>query len=233
MATPGGPESARSGSSDLSVLRPPAQNRVSCSAKFWAGNASSARLGCIQTWAGTGCSPAICVPPDRFQNLMRRPSVGSMFWVCSVSHACEADCRHKGKSESVHHPHFARPLAAHSANLGRQDPQLSPLSNASNSRSEAEASSKYALTRLRQSSASSRDARLAEPTRSQNMTVIGRRSAEVDCAAAGRNGWAWAGSDLPPDDRVEIRASRSLRRRKLSGIAVDTGIGAQTPSRVD
>ena len=35
------------------------------------------------------------------------------------------------------------------------------------------------MTRLRQSSASSFAARLVEPTRSQNITVIGRRSAAV------------------------------------------------------
>jgi hypothetical protein len=31
---------------------------------------------------GAGCSPAICVPPNRFQNLIRKPAVGSRFWVC-------------------------------------------------------------------------------------------------------------------------------------------------------
>jgi hypothetical protein len=36
----------------------------------------------IQSWAGAGCSPAICVPPNRFQNLIRKPAVGSRFWVC-------------------------------------------------------------------------------------------------------------------------------------------------------
>ena len=55
------------------------------------------------------------------------------------------------------------------------------------------------MTRLRQSSASSFAARLVEPTRSQNITVIGRRSADVS-KTLGRRGLG--------------RGGRRVRRRR-------------------
>ena len=74
-------------------------------------------------------------------------------------------------------------------------------------------SDRYALTKSRQSSASSRAARPVEPTRSQNMTVTGRRSAETWWALAGADlawGAARFGEGVAPA-KAEIAAS-NLRR---------------------
>ena len=78
------------------------------------------------------------------------------------------------------------------------------------------------MTRLRQSSASSFAARLVEPTRSQNITVIGRRSAaSVDeDKGAGLVGFA-AGSVAPRlGDRLEQALAVSERHAELFEVGI-------------
>lgn len=76
----------------------------------------------------------------------------------------------------------------------------------------AEASSRYDPTRLRQSSASSLAAIVVEPTRSQNRTVIGRRSAsyfDEDAAST-----ASLAASVEPS--LAIALSRRLRSPRLT-----------------
>jgi hypothetical protein len=71
------------------------------------------------------------------------------------------------------------------------------------------------LTRFRQSSASSFAARLVDPTRSQNITVIGRRSASVPDVDGDGDGWAEAGfaadGGVPLAERAAIARMSRLR----------------------
>ena len=78
-----------------------------------------------------------------------------------------------------------------------------------------EASSRYALTRLRQSSASSFVARLVDPARSQNIIVIGRRSASAPDVGGDGDCWADVGfaadGGVPPAERAAIARMSRLR----------------------
>ena len=78
----------------------------------------------------------------------------------------------------------------------------------------------YALTRLRQSSASSFAARLVEPTRSQNITVIGRRSADrsrpLSAAAFG-------------GETVELASGFSLANAAIASSSRNRSPRADTP----
>ena len=155
------------------------------------------------------------------------------------------------------HPHRAFRVVLLRVRIAEQghQPVAEPLQHVTAKRVTAvEASSRYALTRLRQSSASSRDARAVEPTRSQNMTVIGRRSASGrnvrgggEGAAGGRDGSGAApsgglrlrlpssgacgprGASRSSQGRLRSRPARRRRRYRARGTSLRIGRG-RSPS---